>query len=119
MVQIQKQNTNSPKNLYVLVDEKHGIYLKDLSLEDASEERMFANQKVDGEYTQADLKFAFTKVQNKEHWKNPIDAIIKMEEQDITERAIIFYTGSIPSFAPKAGGMLRVIADGYYVAIGA
>lgn len=119
MVQIQKQNTNGPEELYMLVDEKHGIYLKNLSFEDASEGAPFANQKVDGEYTQADLKFAFTKVQNKDHWKKPIDAIIKMEEQDITERAIIFYTSSIPSFTPKAGGMLRVIADGYYLTIGA
>lgn len=68
------------------------------------------------------LRVAFEKVQNKEHWKNPIDAVIHKSEMDITANAIHFFTGTQAFFntnrltlAECESGMVRVIADGYYL----
>jgi hypothetical protein len=62
---------------------------------------------------------AFKLVQNKEHWKNPINAVIAAKDRDVVDEAIIYYTGSVGAFTPMKGGKLRVRADGYYIAIGA
>lgn len=83
------------------------------------------------EVTQNQLSKIFDKVKNKENWKYPIDATIKMslDEQVILEYAIIHFTGSVPVFTVKKGTKIprdntlayefRVRADGYYIAVGA
>ena len=68
------------------------------------------------------LRVAFEKVQNKEHWKNPIDAVIHKSEMDITSDAIQFFTGTQAFFSSNKltlaeceAGMVRVTAIGYYM----
>ena len=74
----------------------------------------------------AELQAAFKRVEPKDHWKNPIDCVIDIasdrELHDIRE-AVIFFTGSVPMFTPRAGAKLpacryRVQADGYFRTIG-
>jgi hypothetical protein len=65
------------------------------------------------------LKEAFEKVQNKEHWKNPIDAFIDPKDYDVTDDAIAFFTGTRINYAVTARvgpnrGKIHIKADGYY-----
>jgi len=64
-------------------------------------------------YKISDLDKAFKKVQDKEHWKNPISAVIKREDMAILRVAIPFYTGT-PAFFYHYAGLTIVKADGYY-----
>ncbi len=73
----------------------------------------------DGDYFVSELRVAFDQVQNKDYWKNPVDAVILTKNIKITEAAIIHYTGSVPTFTRIDGNNTRVKADGYYIAIGA
>ncbi len=71
-------------------------------------------------HTREQLKEAFEKVQNKEHWKNPIDAYIRKDEYDITNEAIIYFTGTAINYSvlERGGpnmGKLHIKADGYYL----
>jgi hypothetical protein len=73
-------------------------------------------------HNREELKAAFEKVQNKEHWKNPIDAFIDPKEYGITDDAIAYFTGTQAFFnsnnltlAQCEAGMVRVTADGYYL----
>lgn len=66
------------------------------------------------DYTQEQLKKAFEKVQDSEHWKNPIDAYCRLEDKGIIAKAIAHFTGTEAHFdATFAKGWLRVQADGY------
>ena len=62
----------------------------------------------------------FEKVQNKEHWKNPIDAFIDPKDFEVTNDAIAFFTGTrIKSTVLQAGGpnhgKWHIKADGYFL----
>jgi hypothetical protein len=73
------------------------------------------------EETTAILSPAFDRVANKENWKFAIDAVIDiadMDEQLVIHEAVIFYTGSVPTFTHLTGHSFRVRARGYYAAIG-
>lgn len=73
-------------------------------------------------YSRAQLKAAFELVENKANWKMPVKSTIFACGREVTEAAIIFYTGSVPKFVEVAGSnglLLRVTARGYYAAIGA
>lgn len=67
------------------------------------------------------LRRAFSEVQDRSNWKNPIAWIIEGKDQHLVEEAIIFFTGSVPTFVKAEGntGRLVVKAEGYYNAIGA
>lgn len=52
--------------------------------------------KTHGKFTIADMEAAFDKVSDPEDWRGPIDAIVSGSEIDVTEAAVIFYTGSVP-----------------------
>jgi hypothetical protein len=76
------------------------------------------------EYTDAEVEAmskAFDLVKDGEHWKNPIDKTLELtdEQRRITEDAIIFYAGCVPTITKVAGGKYRVRAVGYYNAVGA
>ena len=79
---------------------------------------------VDGKYTREQLEAAFDRVKPEGHWKNPIrrtfDGKLSDEEKAVIRAAIIFYTGSVPKFTeyPKQD-LTKVVADGYFLAIGA
>lgn len=84
--------------------------------------------KVNGrDVTRGALVTAFDRVANKEHWKFPIDATVDVAndfELGVIREAVIFFTGSVPTFEPRLGGELpgcryRVRAAGYFRTIGA
>lgn len=77
-----------------------------------------------GKYTDeyvATLRAAFERVENKDHWKNPINVVLELTEADklAIREAVIFYTGSVPRFTLLTGSRYRVRAAGYYATIGA
>lgn len=74
------------------------------------------------EYTQDELRAAFDRVACTKNWKNRINRIVTIAdaaERDLISKAIIHFTGSVPEFVEQPSGKVRVIADGYYAAIGA
>jgi chromosome condensin MukBEF MukE localization factor len=74
------------------------------------------------EYTQEQLQAAFNKVANSKNWKNRINRIVTVaddSERDLIARAVIHFTGSVADFIELGDNKYRVIADGYYAAIGA
>ncbi len=96
-----------------------GIRIEAQKKDDRETEIAWEKTVKDGDYTVHELRGAFDRVQDKTNWKNPIDAVILTKDQDITRAAIIHYTGSAPSFGRIDGNNLRVLAAGYYIAIGA
>jgi hypothetical protein len=69
-------------------------------------------------FTQEQLEAAFKKVRNKEHWKNPVDAIIDAtEDTELINEAVIHFTATTAEFAHiRCGpnkGKIHVKADGY------
>lgn len=71
-------------------------------------------------YTHAELNEAFQKIQNAEHWKNPIDAWIHPNQFEVCAEACCYFTGSSLSRVQWAGEhAVRVMAPGYYLTIGA
>jgi hypothetical protein len=77
---------------------------------------------IDGEYTRAELTEAFDLVANPENWKYPIDAVVK-DDPDLIRaigRAVPFFTGStIEVLRAGRGKLKRIVAAGYYSAVGA
>lgn len=64
--------------------------------------------------TQEELRIAFEKVQNKEHWKGAINAVIDPADEQIVNAAICHFAYGGASFSKAAGGKLRVKAPGYW-----
>ena len=68
-------------------------------------------------FTDEQLKDAFTAVQNKEHWKNDVDAIVDASLKDVVPVAIEWYTGT-SRFAVMITDLpdekIRVQASGYW-----
>lgn len=72
--------------------------------------------------TRGELHAAFTKVQNPEGWKMPIDwtgELASLDELLVLEKAVIFFTASQMAYEKLADGRFHVTADGYYRAVGA
>lgn len=68
----------------------------------------------------------FNTVADPDNWKNPIDAVIDLDpaDEELLKRAVVFFTGSVATierdpFGRDNGIEARVVADGYYNAIGA
>lgn len=75
-------------------------------------------------FTRAALARAFERVQNPEHWKRPIDAVIQAEDATVTAAAIAFFAGSPCEFRAvrrRKGEprRMRVKAPGYWLSVGA
>jgi len=72
------------------------------------------------EYTDEQLDAAFKRVANSKNWKNRINRIVVADdaERDLIARAVIHYTGSVADFIEVGPNKYRVIANGYYAAIG-
>jgi len=71
------------------------------------------------QYTQEQFVAAFEKVQDKKHWKNPVNAVIDATENlHLIREAIIHFTATVPTFdilkVTEAGTKILVRADGYY-----
>jgi high-affinity K+ transport system ATPase subunit B len=76
--------------------------------------------------TRAELSRAFSRVEPKQNWKNPIDAIVVISssyERLAIAAAVTFFTGSVATFdvvrLEANHSTYRVRAAGYYAAIGA
>lgn len=68
----------------------------------------------------SELRDAFDSVLNPEqHWKGPIDTVLRVSDEELLREAIVFYTGSVPTFRPIGEGYTRVTAKGYWQAVGA
>ena len=75
-------------------------------------------------YTEPELRAAFEKVENKNNWKLGNEVLINESEFDVTNAAVIFFTGSGLDFdyAIKEDDetiKFHVKFAGYYKAIGA
>lgn len=78
--------------------------------------------------TRGQLSEAFDRVSDPLNWKNPIDRVVSIadaRERAMIEEAVVFFTGSRPTFTkvnrPASGGPdnYRVKAAGYYATCGA
>lgn len=69
-----------------------------------------------GGFTPDQLNDAFTAVQDKDHWKNPIDAVVDRSQIEVLTRSIPYHTGTFASFEDVEGQpfKVRVTADGYF-----
>lgn len=68
-------------------------------------------------YTREQLLEAFNRVQNAEHWKNPINATFTSNAdesfRDLVSSAISYFTGTCAIWTQTSGNW-NVTADGYY-----
>lgn len=71
-------------------------------------------KKVTGGFTRAEIDAQFAKVQNKDHWKNGINAVVPFSEVRLTRQAIIFHHGNDQFKTELVGDdSLRIITTGY------
>lgn len=74
-------------------------------------------------YNHEELKAAFELVEDKRHWKNPINTVIEIDDERqmrLIREAVIYFTGSVPEFEKVNYGQNRyhVTAAGYFETIG-
>lgn len=73
-------------------------------------------------WTRGELQALFSAVANRENWKAAIDAEVVFADDRAkigTFQAIEFFTGSRATMTVLGEGRYRVVAAGYYAAIGA
>ena len=78
-------------------------------------------EKVYAEFTYDQLRSAFETVQDEDHWKNPISAVIPAGQHRLTAAAIEFFAGGgsrVRSIADR-DDLFFIEAPGYYNVIGA
>ena len=64
-----------------------------------------------------DLRNAFERVQNSDHWKGPIDATVGHSEgftEKIISDAVMFFTATEATISDDGMGDMHVIAAGYW-----
>lgn len=76
------------------------------------------------EYEQAQVyrQAMFALVENRRHWKGPIQARVARDTPELRAAlhdAIVHFTASVPDFTPNADGSMIVTAAGYYATVGA
>jgi hypothetical protein len=66
-------------------------------------------------YRMDQLASAFDRVRNPRDWTAPIRAEIPAEERPLVEKAVLWFTRTVPAFepVPGAGNRLVVVAGGY------
>lgn len=105
--------------------EKHGTSLRDIC-----QRAMFLGCELAdaAKPSQEQLREAFGWVQNKQHWKNPIDARLALneDERELVAAAVVHFAGCVAEITPVSGQPIRggrkvyrVRAVGYYAAVGA
>lgn len=68
------------------------------------------------------MKLHFDKVKNKDNWKDPIDSIVTVESSDELNAiidAVSYFTGSVADVIKIKENTFHVLADGYYLSVGA
>ena len=66
-------------------------------------------------YRLEELAAAFDRVRNGRDWKAPIQAVIPAHERPLVEKAVLWFTDTVPEFLahPEASDRLVVRAPGY------
>jgi len=66
-------------------------------------------------YRLEELAAAFDRVRNARDWKAPIQAVIPAQERALVEKAVLWFTDTVPEFLahPEASDRLVVRAAGY------
>jgi hypothetical protein len=66
-------------------------------------------------YRMDQLASAFDRIRDPRDWQAPIRAVIPVEERPVVEKAVLWFTNTVPAFAPApgAGDRLVVVAEGY------
>jgi len=66
-------------------------------------------------YRMEQLASAFDRIRDPRDWQAPIRAVIPVEERPVVEKAVLWFTNTVPAFepAPGAGDRLVVVAEGY------
>ena len=79
------------------------------------------NQVVYNGFTRRQLTEAFNRVENKENWKLPIDAVVTVNfaELNAIKAAVIFFTGGAAKSKRRLAGVYHITAPGYYNSVGA
>lgn len=93
--------------------------LRQMREDEAKKELEFEAKILDCGYSIGELRRAFHLVANQENWKYPIDAKVSANLQRVVGLAITFMTGSDATFQDAGHGLIRVVAEGYYSAVGA
>lgn len=72
-------------------------------------------------FTRRQLTEAFNRVENKENWKFPIDAVVTVnfEELNMIKAAVVFFTGGVAKSRRRLAGVYHITAPGYYNSVGA
>ena len=71
-------------------------------------------------YEQDQLEAAFGEVtKDVEHWKEPLNCWVPVEDLDLVRAAIIHFTGSVLEEVASKDGWVKVHAAGYWAVIGA
>ena len=68
-------------------------------------------------YTTEEMNTMFTAILNKDHWKNPVYALIDWRAFDLASQAVEFYTGTkleVLGGPEQLTGRILVGAPGYY-----
>jgi hypothetical protein len=66
-------------------------------------------------YRLEQLAAAFDRVRDPRDWKAPIRSVIPTGERQIVEKAVLWFTDTVPAFEPAPGqaDLLVVMAPGY------
>lgn len=65
-----------------------------------------------------ELQRAFDGVCDKDNWKNPIDAIVEVQDLSVVCSAIAFFAGGYPNVSRETCQYYRVKSPGYYAIVG-
>lgn len=60
-----------------------------------------------------ELTAAFEKVENAEHWKDPIDCEISRDDLEIVSEAVLYFTATQVEVIEELGDRVRIKAAGY------
>jgi hypothetical protein len=60
-------------------------------------------------YRLEQLTEAFERVRNPRDWKAPIRAVIAADERPVVEKAVFWFTATVPFFRPAVGGSDHLI----------
>lgn len=66
-------------------------------------------------YRMDQLASAFDRVRDPRDWKAPIEAVIPASERGVVEKAVLWFTNTVPTFAPAETTPDRLVvrATGY------
>lgn len=68
-------------------------------------------------WTRGQLKTAFEKVQNRDHWKGPINEFLDDqtdEDLEMIREAVSFFTATVTTIKRLPSGRVHVTAKGYW-----